>query len=70
MRTVGWIFLMLQGALMALFIYGIIDSYVTPYTSEWLTADAFVPFYIVATLFLGLGMFLTWHLMRRTARRS
>jgi hypothetical protein len=70
MRTAGWAFLGLQGALIALFIYGIIDSYVTPYTSEWLTADAFVPFYILGMLFLGLCMFLTWHLLRRTARRG
>lgn len=34
MRAIGRAFLVLQGALMALFIYGIIDAYVTPYTSE------------------------------------
>ena len=50
---------------MAWFIYGIIDPYGTPYTSEWLTADAFVPYYFFGALLLGLCMFFTWQMIRR-----
>lgn len=64
-RRFGRVLLILQTGLLAVCVYGIVHSYTAPYKSEWLTADAFVPYYLLAMLILGFGMFLTWLLIRR-----
>lgn len=69
-RAAGRILLVLQAALILLCLYGIVDAYVTPYKSEWLTADAFVPHYVIIALFCGLGILLTWSFMRSSQRRG
>jgi hypothetical protein len=56
--------LVLQSGLVAFCIYYIIDAYTTPYVSEWLTADAFVPYLVVAILFFLGSMFLTSLILR------
>ncbi len=58
------VLLSLQTGLIALCVYHIVDAYVTPYSSEWLTADAFVPYLIVAILFIGSCMYLTSRVLR------
>jgi hypothetical protein len=42
---------MLQVALILFFFYHIADAYITPYHSEWLSADAFMPGLIIGILF-------------------
>lgn len=61
---------MLQAGLIAFCIYHIVDAYVTPYVSEWLTADAFVTYLVVATLFFGFCMFLTSLIIRSEHPRA
>lgn len=58
------VLLTLQAGLIALCVYYIVDAYVTPYVSEWLTADAFVPYLVLAISFFGLCMFLTSLIIR------
>jgi hypothetical protein len=41
----------LQAGLILFFLYHILAVFTTPYQSEWLTADAFVPGLILAILF-------------------
>jgi len=69
-RIVGRVLLIVQASLIALCLYAIVDAYVTPYQSEWLTADAFVPFFLVAMLLLVFGMLLTWAVMQRARRQQ
>lgn len=69
-RIVGRVLLIAQACLIVLCVYGIADSYTTPYKSEWLTSDAFVPFYLVAMLVLGFGMLITYALMQRVQRNQ
>jgi hypothetical protein len=52
-RNVGRTLQLLQLALILFFVYQIADAFFTPYQSEWLTADAFVPGLILAILIYG-----------------
>jgi ABC-type methionine transport system permease subunit len=63
LRSLGYILLLLQGGLVGVFLYHMVDTYVTPYKSEWLTPDAFVPYLILFALFFGFCMFLTWRVI-------
>lgn len=69
-RFVGRVLLIVQASLIALCLCAIVDAYVTPYQSEWLTADAFVPFIFVAMVLLCFGLLLTWAFMQRTRRQQ
>lgn len=64
------VLLIIQGTLFVLCVYAIIDAYMMPYTSEWLTADVFVPFYLLAMFVLLCGMWSTSLLTRRAQRRG
>lgn len=63
-RNAGLVLIALQAGVVAIFVHQIITDLSRPYVSEWLTADAFVPYYILFALFYGLCMFLTWWVMR------
>jgi hypothetical protein len=47
-RLVARALMAIQTAYFLLCVYGIVEAYTTPYTSEWLTGDAFAPFFLVA----------------------
>ncbi len=69
MKPLACVMLMIaQGLLFALSVYSIIDAYVTPYQSEWLTGDAFVPFYLAFAFLAVVCFFLTRRIMRSTHR--
>lgn len=69
MKPLACVMLMVaQGILFALCVYWTIDAYATPYQSEWLTSDAFVPYFLLIAGLSVLCFFLTRLIMRSTHR--
>ncbi len=67
-RDACTILMIVQGLLFALSIYAIIDAYVAPYESEWLTGAALVPLFLMLASFASLCFFLTQRLKQSTHR--
>lgn len=58
-RNVGRTLQFLQLGLILFFVYHIVDAFITPYQSEWLTVEAFVPGLILAILFYSFCLLVT-----------
>lgn len=50
---------LMQLGLVVFFLYHILDAYITPYRSEWLTADALVPSLVLAILWYSFCLLAT-----------
>ena len=59
LRLIGRILQALQAELILFCIHHILAAYITPYQSEWLTADALLPGLIIAVLLYSFCLLVT-----------